>query len=101
MVCLRCKLLVQDEIEKLHLEYEEVKLGEAVIKEPVAPYKLQALTRALLKAGLEIIDDKKSRLVEQIKAAVIEQVHYSEEPLVENFSSFFSRKAQLRLYLPV
>lgn len=92
MVCLRCKLLVQDEIEKLHLEYEEVKLGEAVIKEPVAPYKLQALTRALLKAGLEIIDDKKSRLVEQIKAAVIEQVHYSEEPLVENFSSFLAAK---------
>ena len=37
MVCLRCKLLVQDEIERLDLEYDEVKMGEAVIKDPVSP----------------------------------------------------------------
>ena len=92
MVCLRCKLLVQDEIERLHLEYEEVKLGEAVIKEPVAPCQLKELNNALLKSGLEIIDDKKSRLVEQIKTVVIDQVHYANEPLVENFSSFLASK---------
>lgn len=92
MVCLRCKLLVQDEIERLDLEYEEVKLGEAVIKDPVDADKLELLNRALLKSGLEIIDDKKSRLVEQIKMVVIEQVHYAEETLVENFSSFLASK---------
>ena len=92
MVCLRCKLLVQDEIKSLDLEYDEVKMGEAVIKDPVSNEKLKALNRALLKSGLDIIDDKKSRLVEQIKAIVIEQVHYTEEPLVENFSSFLAAK---------
>ena len=59
MVCLRCKLLVQDEMDRLNLEYDEVKLGEAVIKDPVSPDKLKALNRALLKSGLEIINDKK------------------------------------------
>ena len=92
MVCLRCKLLVQDEIKSLDLEYDEVKMGEAVIKDPVSNEKLKALNRALLRSGLEIIDDKKSRLVEQIKSIVIEQVHYTEEPLVENFSSFLAAK---------
>ena len=92
MVCLRCKLLVQDEIERLHLEYEEVKLGEAAIKDPVTPCQLKALNNALLKSGLEIIDDEKSRLVEQIKTVVIEQVHYTEEPPMENFSSFLASK---------
>jgi AraC-like DNA-binding protein len=92
MVCLRCILLVKDEMERLGMEYEEVKLGEALIKEPVLQGKIEALNEALLKSGLEIIDDKKSRLVQQIKTVVIEQVHYAEEPLEENFSSFLAAK---------
>lgn len=92
MVCLRCKLLVQDEMDRLNLEYDEVKLGEAVIKDPVSPDKLKALNRALLKSGLEIINDKKSRLVEQIKTIVIEQVHYTDQSLGENFSTFLAAR---------
>lgn len=92
MVCLRCQIVVRDEIERLNLEYESVKLGEAIIKEPVAPGKIDALKEALLKVGLEIIDDKKSQLLEKIKTIVIEQIHYSEDPLREKFSVFIAEK---------
>jgi AraC-like DNA-binding protein len=92
MVCLRCKSFVKNEIERLGLEYIQVNLGEAIIKDPVASEKVQALNEALLKSGLEIVDDKKSRLVERIKGVIIEQIHYTEEPLIEKFSSFLGDK---------
>ena len=94
MVCLRCKLVVKDEVERLGLAYEDVKLGEVTLKDPVHPEAIAALRVALNRSGLQIIDDKKSQLVEKIKQAVIEQVHYSEEPLLENFSCFLSKKLQ-------
>lgn len=92
MVCLRCQIVVRDELERLELEYESVKLGEVIIKEPIASHKIDALKQALLKSGLEIIDDKKSQLIEKIKALVIEQIHYSDEPLKEKFSIFIAEK---------
>jgi AraC-like DNA-binding protein len=84
--------VVKDELERLGLIYDEVTLGEAILKDPVSPASLTLLNSALLKSGLELMSDKKSQLVERIKALVIEQVHYSEEPLSENFSSFIARK---------
>lgn len=92
MVCLRCRLVVKDELERLGIEVEEVRLGDATVKGPVSPDKLDALGKALLKSGLEIISGKKSQLLEKIKVVVIEQVHYSDEPILENFSSFLSKK---------
>jgi AraC-like DNA-binding protein len=92
MVCLRCKLVVKDEIERLGLVYEDVKLGEVTLKDPVLPESIDSLKVALQRSGLQIIDDKKSQLVEKIKRIVIEQVHYSDEPLLENFSSFIAKK---------
>ena len=58
----------------------------------VLPEAIAALKIALQRSGLQIIDDKRSQLIEKIKQIVIEQVHYSEEPLLENFSSFLAKK---------
>jgi AraC-like DNA-binding protein len=83
---------VNDELERLGIKHGEVRLGEVNLIEPVAPQAIEALKLALEKSGLEIIDDKKSQLVEKIKLLVIEQVFYTEEPLLENFSSFIAKK---------
>lgn len=91
MVCLRCIVVVKDEIERLGMEYEEVRLGEAMIKDPVTAAQIKALDEALKKSGLGVLDDKKSILLEKIKTLVIEQIHYSDEPLLENFSTFLAR----------
>jgi hypothetical protein len=39
-----------------------------------------------------LMDDKKSILVEKIKAAVIELVHYTEEQIKTNLSDYLSEK---------
>ena len=95
MVCIRCKMVVKDELTKLGLHYTSVELGEVELLEDIAPRKLDQFRSALLKAGLEIMDDKKSVLIQKIKSLIIEVVHYTEEPLSVNLSEYLSQKLGL------
>lgn len=92
MVCIRCKMVVKDELERLGLHYTSIELGEADVNGEITPEKLSELNAALKKSGLELMDDKKSQLIEKIKNIVVEMVHYSDESLTINFSEFLSRK---------
>ena len=85
-------MVVKSELERLGIRWESVDLGEAIVKDPVSPEQLRELNSGLLKSGLELMDDKKSQLIEKMKTIVIEQIHYSEEPLGVNFSDFLSSK---------
>ena len=92
MVCIRCKIVVKEELKKLELHYTSVELGEAEILEKISAEQRDQIRTALLKSGLELMDDKKSVLIQKIKNVIIELVHYSEEPLAINFSEFLSQK---------
>jgi AraC-like DNA-binding protein len=50
------------------------------------------LKAALLKSGLELMDDQRAMLIEKIKIVIVEMVHYTDEPLKINFSNFLSEK---------
>ena len=92
MVCIRCQIVVKSELEKLGLHYRYVKIGEANIIGNILPEQLNALDVALKKSGLQLMDDKKSILVEKIKNTIIELVHYSEEQIRVNLSDYLSEK---------
>ena len=94
MVSIRCKMIVKSELEKLGLHYINVDLGEAEIMEDVSPEQLADLNIALKKSGLELMDDRKSILIEKIKNVIVELVHYSDsvEPLQINFSTYLAGK---------
>lgn len=93
MVSIRCKMMVKSELEKLGLHYINVDLGEAEIMEDVSAEQLAELNTALRKSGLELMDDKKSILIEKIKNVIVEYVHYSDlEPLTVNFSDHLAKK---------
>lgn len=92
MVSIRCKMIVKSELEKLGLHYATVDLGEAEILEAPTREQLDRLAGGLKKSGLELMDDKKSILVERIKTAIIELVHYSEDQIKINLSDYLSEK---------
>jgi AraC-like DNA-binding protein len=92
MVCIRCQMVVKTELEKLGVRYVDVNIGEVNTMEDVPRDKLDQLDMALRKAGLMLMDDKKSILVEKIKGAVIELVHYTEEQINTNLSDYLSEK---------
>ena len=92
MVCIRCKMIVKEELSKLGLHFVSVDLGEAEIMENMNNQQHGELKIALHKWGLELMDDKKSVLIEKIKNVVIESIHYEEEQLKNNFSVYLSEK---------
>ncbi len=92
MVCIRCKMVVRDELTKLGLHYTVVELGEAHIMENISATQHDLFKAALHKSGLELMDDKKSILIQKIKNVIVELVHYSEEPIVLKFSEYLSQK---------
>ena len=92
MVSIRCKMVVKSELEKVGLQYTVVDLGEVEIKEDVTPEQLDRLSIGLKKSGLELMDDKKSILVEKIKGVIVELVHYMEDPIKVNLSDYLSEK---------
>lgn len=92
MVCIRCEMVVRSELEKLGLQYVYVKIGEADLIGNPSPQQLKGLDKGLHKLGLELMDDRKSVLVEKIKNAIIELVHYQDEQIKMNLSDYLSEK---------
>ena len=92
MVCIRCKMVVKGELTKLGLHYTLVELGEADIVETLSPEQRDQFKDALVRSGLELMDDKKSVLIQKIKNVIVELIHYTDEPLTVNFSVFLSEK---------
>jgi len=92
MVSLRCKMVVKEELKKLGLWYVFVDLGTVEVLGEVTDELLKQLKANLHKSGLELLDDKRSILIERIKNVVIEMIHYDEELPKINFSDFISEK---------
>src|SRR5688572_4031897 len=92
MVSLRCKMIVKDALENMHLHFTLIELGEVEIVEDLSAEQKQVLQMVLLKSGLDLMEDKKSMLIEKIKNIVVEMIHYSDEPPLLNFSAFLSKK---------
>ncbi len=92
MVCIRCKMVVKDQLQQLGYHPVFVELGEAEITEDLSSDQLELVKAALLRSGLELMEDKKSILIQKIKNLIVELVHYSEEPLVVNLSEYLHQK---------
>jgi AraC-like DNA-binding protein len=92
MVCERCKLAVRTELEKFGLHYSYIDYGEAEISEDLDSGQRERLNTALKRTGLELMDDRKSMLIEKIKLLIIDMVHYSDEPPKKNLSDYLSGK---------
>ena len=92
MVSLRCKMMVKEELQKLGLHYVIVDLGAVEILEDISVEQRVQLKKNLIKSGLELLDDKKSVLIEKIKNIIIEMIHYSDELTKVNYSDYISEK---------
>ncbi len=92
MVSNRCKIVVKEELKKLGLHFMVVDLGEVEIMEDISDDQREQLQQALLVSGLELMDDKKSIMIEKIKNIIIEMVHHSDEMIKTNFSDYLVSK---------
>jgi AraC-like DNA-binding protein len=92
MVSLRCKMIVKDELKKLGLQYVSLDLGVVDILEEITEEQREQFKIALLKSGLELLDNQKAILIEKIKGVIIEMIHYNEELPKVNYPDYISEK---------
>ena len=85
-------MVVKSELDKLGLHYSTVKIGEADINGNLNPEQMIRLDIALRKSGLQLMDDKRSILVEKIKTSIIELVHYAEDQIKVNLSDYLTER---------
>lgn len=92
MVCNRCILVVRQLLEGIGLTPLHIELGKAIVQEELPETEREALKRALEAVGFELIDDRRSVLIEQLRNAVIELVHDHDNDLRTNLSDYLSAK---------
>ena len=90
MISQRCKIVVNNILQNFGVEAKDITLGEILLKEEVPSFKLMQLDAALKETGLELVFDKKSQLVQQIKNIIFEIIHFATEPLAVKFSCYLS-----------
>jgi AraC-like DNA-binding protein len=75
MVCHRCIMVVGDILVRQGIKAKNITLGEVALEQPLAEGEKANLEEALEAVGFELIDDKKSRIIEKIKNVIISLVH--------------------------
>lgn len=78
MVCNRCIKVVRDELTNLGLHIEDIRLGEVFLTESGEEIDYEVVKKTLEANGFELLDDRKSLLIERVKNAVVEVVHQKE-----------------------
>jgi len=92
MVSLRCKLKVKEELSNLGIDYLSIDLGTVELAEDITTEQHKRLKENLFHSGLELMEDKKSILVESIKNIITKMIHESEELPKVNYSEYISRE---------
>jgi YesN/AraC family two-component response regulator len=95
MVCDRCKMVVRSELEKLGLHPLSVELGEVEFDRDISEEEKQRINERFTVLGFELIDDRKSRLIERVKTLVIDLVHHSGKHIHVNLSDYLTQHIPL------
>jgi AraC-like DNA-binding protein len=85
-------MVVKSELVRLGLSYTSLELGEVELNGEFSPELRMKLDAGLKISGLELMDSKKSILIEKIKIIIIELIHYSDYPLKINLSDYLTSK---------
>jgi len=92
MVSFRCKIIAKTELERVGLHPTSVNLGVVEVMEIAIALQQKQLKENLKRSGLELLGDKKSILIDRIKTAVIQMIHYLDELPNVNYSDYISGK---------
>lgn len=90
-----CKKILQDQLDKLDLKYSFKSIGEVEIRESITEEKLNQLHALLNSYSIEIVENKKSKMIQKIKEAIVEMI-FMEEKLPLKASTYLSNKLKQR-----
>src|SRR5665811_328044 len=92
MVCPRCIETVDSVLTDNGFEVESIKLGEVKIDKEPTTEQLHEISEVLNQRGFELTIDKKSKIINQVKAEVVHLIHHNQyEILPINLSEHLSK----------
>ncbi|PCJ32910.1 MAG: AraC family transcriptional regulator [Gammaproteobacteria bacterium] len=95
MVCDRCCIVVKGVLKELHLQAESVSLGEIDFADhygsQLTDSVLSQLNNKLVSVGFEILTDKKTTLIEQIKISCLDYLNQADSPPADKLSSHLNK----------
>jgi AraC-like DNA-binding protein len=91
MISARCKLIIQLEAESLGLTCESIDFGKVTLSGNISSDQLQQLSKSLLRSGLQVMEDKRSILIEKIKQVILAMLHGAGPIIKINFSRYLSQ----------
>ncbi len=93
MVCARCERTVERLLTAAGLKVKNIQLGEADIEDEPSPALLGTVRHLLQAEGFELLDDRMSRLIGQVKNLIVQEIHHeSQKPETMNFSDYLAKK---------
>jgi len=96
MVCDRCILVVGQQLDSAGLLYKNIQLGEVELEKAPSGEQLNGFSEKLQTFGFELLDDKKSTIVEKIKNTIIQLIHGTDEvEFNTKLSAILEEKLQL------
>ena len=90
MVCNRCIMTVEKDLQDVDIPFSIVRLGEVELQETLNLKHKIKLSRLLEEQGFELLEDKNAALIERIKTLIIEMVHYSDSQPKTNYSVYIA-----------
>ncbi len=95
MVCPRCISAVSNILKQLEISYVSIKLGEVKLVSSLDAEKKNRLSKALQNSDFSLIDDRKSKLIEQMKTLVVDKIHYSSRELDFKWADYIGENIHL------
>ncbi len=92
MVCKRCVMAVQRIFHEAGMPDAKVKLGEVELKAPIGKEKLKKIENKLNRIGFEVLSDRISRLIGQIKTTTVDYVYGDHTKAKVNYSVYLAEQ---------
>jgi AraC-like DNA-binding protein len=87
-----CRVILQEQLEKLEISYKLLDLGEIEINNSVSKETLAELQEVLNKYAIYIVSNEKSQLIQKIKDAIVEMVYEKDKLPSITISQYLSEK---------
>jgi len=89
MVCARCIKTVVAIFEAIGAKPGHVELGKIIVKEKLTDEQNIKVKELLVAEGFELLDDAKTKLVEEVKSLIVNLVHYGDlDSMKQNLSTW-------------
>lgn len=92
MHCQRCVHKVEEALLASDLHDATIYMGEIKLAKPISGEQINLLRSEVSKLGMELIDDKKSAIIEQTKTVINDIIDQGEDAIKTNLSDYLSEK---------